>query len=228
MRAPAIKHTLVASFAVALMVSVGAAPARASVLASFPLNANYTATNLAANVASATIDTSTLSDAYIGNDGFGNVAEMYPNNSGTSAALALATDSYFTLNISSNGGPLNLGVLNFSVAKGGSSDPRGYAIYDSLDGFASALFATQLPTGVNTAPAPESLSLGTDFQSATDVSFRFYVYTPQPQYNSVDFSNISLATSTGNSVPEPGALSLMGVGIACLGLLMMRRGTRRA
>ena len=39
---------------------------------------------------------------------------------------------------------MNLGELNYSVAKGGNSDPRGYAIYDSLDGFTNALYSTQL------------------------------------------------------------------------------------
>jgi hypothetical protein len=221
-----LKHSLLASVAVVVISGFGAGGARASVLASFPLNSDFNATFLASNVASATIDTSQLSDTYIGNDGFGQVAEIYPNAGGISAATALSTNSYFTLNITSNSGPLSLGVLNYAVAKGGNSDPRGYAIDDSLDGFTHPLIDTQLPTGANTAPMPQSLTLGSAFQSATDVSFRFYVYTPNSNLYSVDFANISLATPS--SVPEPGALGLMGAGLAGLGLLMMRRKSRRA
>ena len=226
MRSPTIRHTLLASFAVAAMAGFCAAPAQAGVLALFPLSSNYKATELGTNIASATIDTGQLFEAYIGNDSFGNVAEMYPNAYGTTLQLSLATDSYFTLNISSNGGPLNLGELNYSVGKGGSSDPRGYAIYDSLDGFTTALYSTQLPTGANAAPVPHSLTLGTSFQVAQNVSFRFYVYSPHPLNNSVDFSNISLTTPTNNSVPEPGPLSLMAAGLLSLGLLMRRRNQR--
>ena len=199
----------------------GAGAAEASVLASFPLNSDFNATGLAGNIASATLDASMLSNAYIGNDGYGLVGEFYPAAGGTSAPTALSTNSYFSINITSTGGPLDLGVLNYAVAKGGFSDPRGYAIYDSLDGFANPLISTQLPTGANTAPVPQSLALDGAFASATDVTFRFYVYTPSSTAYSVDFANISLETA--NAVPEPAALGLFGLGLVGLGLMGRRR-----
>jgi hypothetical protein len=218
-----LKNVMLAGVAVVVLGGFGMGAANASVLASFPLNSDFNATNLAGNIASATLDTSTLTSAYIGNDGFGSVGEFYPNSGGTSAPTALTSNSYFSINITSTGGPLNLGVLNYAVAKGGFADPRGYAIYDSLDGFANPLISTQLPTGANTAPLAQSLGLDAAFASATDVTFRFYVYTPNSSAYSVDFANISLETP--NAVPEPAALGLFGLGLVGLGLMARKRKT---
>jgi hypothetical protein len=120
------------------------------------------------------------------------------------------------------GGLLDLTTLQFEVGKGGNSDPRGYFIRSSVDGFASTLFATNLPTGPQMAPALQTIDLSTlsAYQNLSSVDFRFYVWTPNPTFQSVDYRNLQLQ---GTVVPEPSSLALFAVAAAGLGLFHHRR-----
>jgi hypothetical protein len=209
-----------------LMATLGAPLAHADVLVSFPFTSDLTATISDPSVASATLSDSNLTtySTIVGNDGFGVVAQFYPNTGGTSAAASLTTASYFSITLTAAAAQtLDLGSISFSVGKGGDdADPRGYFIRSSLDGFSSDLLSVTLPAGAQAAPAPETLTLGSSFQDLTSVTFDFYVFAGDEvggTYHSVDFSDLSFATPA--AVPEPTSFAILGV--ALIGLATRRR-----
>lgn len=187
--------------------------AEAAVYAQYNFTSDTNVSALGAGVSS-TYDGSHLYDSYVGNDGFGNVLQAYPTSGTTTHDNALANNIYFSINLT--GSNLNLGVLQFDVGKGGNSDPRGYFIRSSVDGFASDIFSTLLPSGSASAPALQSIDFSSlsAFQNLTTINFRFYLFTPSIG-NSVDFQNLTL-NSNINNVPEPSALLLLITGAAPL------------
>jgi PEP-CTERM motif len=197
-----------------LLFAVLALPASAQDLVLYPFSTNLNPTVVAASVTPA-LGLATLSNSFIGDDGFGNVLEAYPTAGSTSAALALANNSFFTLTLSVTPGTFGPVVVNFNAGKGGSSDPRGFLVRTSLDGFASNVLSQTLPSGTQQAPAPQSFSLNLSGQSA--VTLRFYVWTPFPAANSVDFRDLEVAGSV-SATPLPPTWSLALIGLAAAGL----------
>jgi hypothetical protein len=139
-------------------------------------------------------------------------------------ATALANNTYWTVTITPNAGfQLNLTSLVFDEARGGGSMPRGWSLYNSIDGFAlanrlatNASVQTQRPTF---GPATVNLNLPR-FQNLTGpITFRMYVFTPGTG-QSVEFDNMVL-NGTVTAIPEPGSLALAGMGVA--GWLALRR-----
>lgn len=206
----------------AIIGSASAAP-----LATYSFAVNTGASFVAAGVQSTSFGGGGLSNYYVGSDGFGNVLEAYSAPGAISAASALATNSYFDIILSATpGNSLHLDSLNFDAAKGGASDPRGYFVRSSVNGFSSDIFSTNLTSGANAAPAPVSIDLSS-FGNLSSVEFRVFVWVPDFQLNSIDFRNLSLM---GNVVaeaqdppplPEPMSLSLIFIGIA--GIAAIRR-----
>jgi hypothetical protein len=200
-------------FTLLLLFAVLALPASAQDFVLYPFSTNLNPTVVGAGV-TPTLGVATLSGAFIGEDGFGNVLEAYPAVGSTSAALALANSSFFTLALSITPGTFGPVVVNFNVGKGGSSDPRGYFVRTSLDGFASNVLSQTLPGGANQAPAPQSFSL--DLTGQSSVTLRFYLWTPGTA-NSVDFRNLEVARSVP-ATPLPPSWSLALIGLATAGL----------
>lgn len=165
---------------------------------------------------------SILSQAYVGDDGFGNVFEAYPTSGSTSASLALANDSYFDLSLTTSTGSLGKLLVSFDVAKGGASDPRGYFVESSLDDFTTDLISQTLPSGANQAPAPESFVVDATGQSS--LSLRFYVWTPDYQTYSIDFRNLEVGTTT----PEPATWCPIGFGLLAAAIMRRRRSAKAA
>ncbi len=199
---------------VLLLISV-VFPSPASVLVLYPFSADMNPSYLAPGV-TASLSMSALVDKppYIGDDGFGNVFEMYPNAGGTSPAGAVSTNSYFSLTLTALSGTLGLLNVSSEVAKGGMSDPRGFEVLTFLDGNLTSVFSQVLPTGPNAAPQPYSFAL--DASSASSAVLRFYGYVPDPSVNSIDYRNLQV--STAESIPEPGSWFLAGAGVLALGL----------
>jgi hypothetical protein len=183
-------------------VFVVVAQSEAADVVNYNFTTDINVTYAASHVGSAVYNDSNLNDSYIGDDGFGNVLETYPSTGSTSVATALTNNSYFFITITpTSGNVINLSQLVFEVGKGGSEDPRGYFVRSSADGFTTDIVGETLPTGANTAPVIKTISL-TGYQNLSSVTFRFYVYTPDPTFNSVDFRNISFQyDSTPTTVP---------------------------
>ena len=213
-----------ASFVAAILVSFAA---HAAPLVFFPFSADLTTVTVAPNYSTTGVDTTHLSNAYVGNDGYGNVFEAYPAQNATSASTALANNSFFSVTVGTTlSGGLDLQSISFDVGKGGSSDPRGYAIYGSLDGFATPLLSVQLPTGTQTAPAPSVVNLPTAYATQSSATFEFFVYTPSNTNNSVDFSNLSF--NSISAVPEPRTAAMLATGVLALAGVTVARRRRRS
>jgi hypothetical protein len=198
--------------------------ASAAVLVSYPFTSNTNPFMLGPGVQSSSFNGSQLSKFLVFDDGFDYVLQAYPSIGSTSPAAALANNSYFNINVTA--APwvlLDLTTLQFEVGKGGNSDPRGYFIRSSVDGFASALFATNLPTGPHMAPALQAIDLSTlpAYQHVSSIDFRFYVWTPIPISQSVDYRLLQLQGSA--AVPEPSPLALFAAAAAIFGLYHYRR-----
>lgn len=205
-------------------------PARAGVLFTYPFTVDYSASSVDVSIKSLNLDTSlgNQSNKCVCDDGFGVVFQSYPSNGSTGAVAALTNDSYFSIALTMlPGNVLNASSLTFDVGKGGDSDPRGYFIRSSADAFASDLSAVTLPSGAQQAPQAASVDLsGAPFQGLSSLELRFYVWTPIPATNSVDWNNVTLNGSVaGAAVPEPSTLLLLGAG---LGLVLVRARRNRA
>ncbi len=163
-----------------------------------------------------TLTLSTLDHFTVTDDGFGTVLQAYPVSGSTSAALALTNNSYFTLALSITPGSFTTLQFNYEVGKGGSSDPRGYFVRSSLDGFTTDILLTNLPNGAQQAPQAESFSV--DATGQTAVSFRFYGFSPTTN-NSIDFRNLIVS----DGVPEPASWTLATAGLLALTFFRKRR-----
>lgn len=198
--------------------------ANAQDMVQYDFNVDTNPTAIAGNIASSTYDGSLLSGSYIGDDGFGDVLQSYPSSGSTDAATALANNSYFTITINAVGGQtFDLDTLSYKVGKGGDSDPRGYFIRSSLDGYTSDLYSETLPLGSQQAPALRTVPLA-GFTDLTTVTFRFYIFTPSFDEYSVDWSEVSfLGSAPIPSLSEWGTILLFLL-LAGLSLVMFKPG----
>lgn len=200
----------------------------AAVLVNYSFSANTSATVVAPEVQTS-FDASHLANHTVASDGFGVVLQAYAKNGSTTAAGALATDSYFEIHVQANAGQsLNLDALSFEVGKGGPTDPRGFFVRSSIDGFSTDLLLETLPGGAAAAPALRTidLSLLSAFQGLDDIDLRFFAWMPDPtsqRVASVDFRNVSLSGTAVAVVPEPGSLLLAGLALAGLALVRRQR-----
>lgn len=166
-----------------------------STLVYYPFSTDLNYTSLSPSISAATLSFSNLTSAYIADDGFGNVLEAYPAAGATNYASAVSNNSYFTLTLDAVS-VVSMDNLVFEVGKGGSSDPRGYFVRSSVDGFTNDLISEVLPAGSASAPVSKSIPLGSEYDGISGVIFRFYIFSPTPVVNSVDWSNISVESNS--------------------------------
>jgi hypothetical protein len=150
-------------------------------------------------------------------------AGLQENAGATTTTPALAMPSvvgpgqYEAFTISS-ATPMSLSSLTFNAEYGNFSNPAGWDLSTSVDGFAS--YATQsTPTSAFT-PVTFDLS-GAQFQGLTSITFEISGYNAAWGYETLN--DISL--NTPSVAPEPNTLALAGMGLmSVLGLKAWRRG----
>jgi hypothetical protein len=104
------------------------------------------------------------------------VLRVVPPTGATSQSAAVAGNSYFSFTL--NASPFvqfTATALNFNIARGGTTTPRGYVVRSSVDGFASNLAAADVAT-VRPTLTPVTIALPGTFQNLTNVTFRIYIY----------------------------------------------------
>lgn len=191
--------------------------AYAGIIAQYPFNVDTNASQIAANVQSSTFDGSNLYGFYIGDDGYGNILEAYPSAGAIDASSAFGNDSYFTVTLTANAGQtIDIGFVEFEVGKGGPSDPRGYFVRSSVDGYTSDLISENLPVGSQPPPAQKTINVSGNpaYQGLSSITFRFYVFAPAPSgAYSIDFRSLIFLTPavSGDLDVAPGLIISLGV-----------------
>lgn len=209
-------------FLFALLVA-GMSSASAGVLIEFPMNSISDFSPVVYDGSVSGVISPSNVEGWVGGDGYGNVFETYPMPGATTYATALSTPSYFDIALTFADGS-DLDSMSFEVGKGGNSDPRGYIVRSSADGFTTDLRAEVLPSGPQQAPSLRTIDLsGAAFQGQSALTFRFYVYTPNPPgFYSVDWQDFTFSNDTTGAAPEPATCALLVLGVAALALLKRR------
>lgn len=137
-----------------------------------------------------------------------NILRISPAAARTDTAAAIAGDTYFEFVVGANGQTYSLENLSFDLARGGSNGTRGYAVFASTDGFATAPVpgdALAAEANMDTAfSRPNQTSIQVDLSAASlqgltaDTTFRVYIHTPATN-NEMDFDNLVLNGSIGGS-----------------------------
>jgi hypothetical protein len=135
-------------------------------------------------------------------------------------------NGYLTWTVTADPGmKLSLNSLDFSSARGGGANVRGFEIYAKTNGAAFTFGGTPLIdvddeplTSVRTAPTPRSLDLS-GLGTVDSITFRYYPLTTTVN-NTIDFTGMTLNGTVG--IPEPSMLAIAAVA----GSLFLRRRRR--
>ena len=140
------------------------------------------------------------------------VFQINPPINTTNAAEAVANGTYFSFTVTPDAlMTIDLTSLTFNAARGGASEPRGFAVRSSVDSFASDLLTADVPT-IRPGFTDFSVDLtGAEFDNLTTATeFRIYIFSPLSG-NSIEFDDLALNGDIA-TVPEPSALALFGLG----------------
>ncbi|MGD0814556.1 MAG: PEP-CTERM sorting domain-containing protein [Verrucomicrobiota bacterium] len=147
---------------------------------------------------------------------------LQENAGATTTTAALAAPSvvgpgqYEAFTISS-ATPMSLSSLTFNAEYGNFSNPAGWDLSTSVDGFAT--YVTQSTTSSAFAPVTFDLS-GAQFQGLTSITFEISGYDAAYGYETLN--DISL--NGPSAVPEPNTMALAGMGLmSMVGLKAWRR-----
>jgi len=186
-----------------LMFALITTQAMAEDVVNYDFTVNTNATYSAPYINSSVYNDTNLDRSVIQDDGFGDILQTYPSAGSTSSGSAFTNNSHYSITITPQiGNTITLSHLVYEVGKGGDSDPRGYFIRSSLDGFATDIVSEVLPAGVIAAPVQKNISLA-GYNNLDSVIFRFYIWSPTPNNNSIDFRSMSFKKSTTLGTGNP-------------------------
>lgn len=143
-------------------------------------------------------------------------------------AGAVDADDYLQFTLTPAAGyQLNLTTLSLDFGSSYNTQPRGFAIRSSLDGYTGTIYNLSLPANSDSTSAVfnYSTSLGAaQYQNLTDpVTFRIYAFDNATGTTSyLRFDNITLEGAV-TAVPEPTGALLLGVAVCPLLLIRGRR-----
>ncbi|MGP8199089.1 MAG: PEP-CTERM sorting domain-containing protein [Limisphaerales bacterium] len=147
---------------------------------------------------------------------------LQENAGATTTTAALAAPSvvgpgqYEAFTISS-ATPMSLSSLTFNAEYGNFSNPAGWDLSTSVDGFAS--YVTQSTTSSTFAPVTFDLN-GAQFQGLTSITFEISGYNAAFGYETLN----DISVNGPSAVPEPNTMALAGMGMMSLfGLKAWRR-----
>ncbi len=185
------------------------------------------------NASSFTLNNVTLGRVVVA--GSDHAAVINPTVAQTTVNLAttLSNATYFSITLQPTSGyALNLASLSFEANAGGTSSPRGFAVFSSIGGFSAGSVLSQDNNGtggtLTARPTQTTYSVALSslagYQNVTDsIEFRFYVQGATAQ--SIDFDNITINGSV-SAIPEPSSYALLAGSTFLMVALWSRR--RRA
>lgn len=179
---------------------------------------SLTATTVSPNVSASDVS---FSGSVAQQGAFGaDLLAVVPNSTSTTAALAVANNSYFQFTVTPNAGQaMNLTSLTFNAVFG-DLPPAGFVLRSSADGYATNI-DSQLVTAndyQNPAFYTEDLTAAA-YQNLTDpISFRVYSFGLRPDRTAMFYDDLTL-NGTFTPVPEPATL----LAVAAVGLAVARR-----
>ena len=131
-------------------------------------------------------------------------------------AAAVTNNEYFQFTLAPlEGYELDLTTLAFDGARGGNSEPRGFLLRTSQDGF-----TTDAATANISTVAPTYTSFNLDLSAPTfqnirsSTTFRLYQYAPSFGGTGNFYENVSVSGSV-NAIPEPPS-ALYGLALVCV------------
>lgn len=212
-----------------LMAMAGQAPAMAAsviVQYTFP-GGGFAATTTAANVTATVVNATGSSADLAAGIALPDSAFLEQLVFSETPAAAVSNNQFFQFTVGSTSGyQLDLSSLAFDAGRGGASNPRGWVLRSSIDGFAADIGTAAIPT-VQPTLTHFSIDLsGAAFQDlVAAVTFRIYGYAPAVPGVGSFFDNLTLNGSVNSDilVPIPGALAMF---LAALGTVAAR--ARRA
>ena len=234
-RAPSPERTMgfLTRTRLVLPLLAAALAARSDVLVQYTLPASsLLPTTTSARLTASAIDDDTARSEFagfiMGNNNHGGEGLYFSILwSSPTPAAAAAHDTFFEFTLTPQAGAaLSLTSLTFGGAAAAqfpgspSSDPTGYALRTSLDGFSADVASASFPT-ISPTLSPISVPLaGTAFQGVGPVTFRIYTYTPIAGQAAL-YDTLTVNGSVVNATPEPSALAVVSLG--ALGTLRRRR-----
>lgn len=118
-----------------------------------------------------------------------------PNASGntpnTNAAGAISNNRWLQYDFTVDTGTVNVSLLTFKAARGGSTTPRGFTLRSNYDSY-TADIASSVDIGTQrTTWTDYSYDLSATHTAMSSVLFRFYIYAPTSG-SSIDMDDVTV------------------------------------